>query len=378
MLNKFLIVVLSLFTTIGFSGIVNIDNEAELVNFINENIPTLRDEYYKEFGQVWDVNSYVDYYDLYDEHDELKAFLIKFDHGYLTVGVDLNIYDVKTEGSLPFYVVGDKNYLIGNHYYIKDNERFIPNSFGAPYLDQIDGQRWFYDNIYIQLTSTNTNALTNFKITYSIADDLIMDNGNYGSYQIYTRTQGAYMDCGAQAAVNILYTFEFSGESGLAKSMNSNNERDTMRSLMNWTTAGRDYLGITFYGIWPGEIVSGLHAYLPDDYLINSEGLFGPSYNGPAIGLYYSLDVVETAHYAMIIGSAQSDAWWIFKTNYDIISHWIENYYHNSGFIGAKKSGTPSYYFVQTQYRQGTYNIQKSTGAKWWEIWKPLYENLEV
>jgi len=109
-----------------------------------------------------------------------------------------------------------------------------------------------------------------------------------------------------------------------------------------------------------------------------SGGVFGLSYNGPAIGLYYSLNIVDTAHYAMIIGSAQSDAWWIFKTNYDIISHWSENHNHSSGVIGSKKAGTPSYYFVEGQYRHETYNVQKSTGAKWWEVWKPAWENLEI
>jgi hypothetical protein len=186
------------------------------------------------------------------------------------------------------------------------------------------------------------------------------------------------MDCGAQAAVNMMYTFQISGVSGLAKSMNSNTELNTMRGLMNWTSAGRSYLGITFYGIWPGEITSGLSAYLPSNYRVMADGVFGSSYNGPALGLYYSLNVTETAHYALMIGSAQSDAWWIFKTNYDIISHWTENYNHSSGVIGTKKNGTPSYYYVETQYRNGTYNIQKATGAKWWEVWKPAWINLEV
>jgi len=61
-----------------------------------------------------------------------------------------------------------------------------------------------------------------------------------------------------------------------------------------------------------------------------------------------------------------------------VISHWNENYTHLNGVIQTKKSGTPSYYFVETQYRHDTYNIMKSTGAKWWEVWKPAWQLLEA
>lgn len=377
MFNKFLIFVLTLLLPIGiFSGDV-ISSEEELVNYINDNIQVMREVYNIEFSDNWDVNYYVDHFPLLDENDELKAFLIQFDNGYLTVGLDLNLYEIVTTGGNPFLNKSKKHYLLGEHYYIKVNDRFIPNSSKAPNIYTIDGTGIFKSDIYVQLTEDNTDELDNFQITYSIANDLKTTSGDYGSYNVYTRTQ-YYEDCGAQAGINLMYTFDRSGVSDLAKSNDSNTELSTMRNLMNWTTEGKSYLGIKFYGIWPKDFKSGLTNYLPNDYRVVNEGIFGPGHNAPAAGLYYSLNVVNTAHYAMIIGSAQSDAWWIFKTNYDIISHWDENHSHygSNGEIGYKYSDTPSYYYVESKYRQDTYNIQKATGAKWWEVWKSNWENL--
>lgn len=376
-MTKLISLVLLFFGSFGIIGL-EITRESDLVDFINSNIDVLKDEYYKEYNEVWDMNYFEGYHELYDEHDEIKAYMLIFDQGYLTVGLDLYLYEIQTEGSPGFIHSNSRIYLIGQNYYIKKNNVFVPNTTVSPDLYTLDGTSLFYDDIYKKLDSTNIAALDNFKVTYSIASDLSNHSGSNGSYSIYTRYQGNNMDCGAQAAINMLYTYELSGETGITKSMNSNTERDAMRSLMNWTSSGRSYLGITFYGIWPGEIISGMNSYLPSKYKVDGEGYFGSGENAPAIGLYYSLKLEDTAHYAMLIGSAQSDAWWIFKTNYDIISHWNENYTHASGVIQTKKSGTPSYYFVETQYRHGTYNVLKSTGAKWWEIWKPAWKLLEV
>jgi len=344
-----------------------------LVNYINDNLEVLSEEYYNEFGEIWELNYFVDYYELFNEHDELIAYLISFDNGYLTVGLDLNLYDLSTTGDVPFLVLDQKNYLIGHHYYIKNDDLFIPNSINAPDLYLLDGTAiLFEDEIFIELEPEETDELSNFRISFSIADDLQTSSGSSGDYTIYTRDQ-TDLDCGAQAAINIVYSFELSGVTGLAQSMNSDNELATMRSQMNWTPAGRTYLGQQFDGIWPHEIRSGLTSYLPSNYRAVSSGYFGPGYNGPAIGLYFSASIIDTAHYAMIIGSAQADAWWIFKTNYDIISHWNENHYYSpSGEIDSKMSDIDSYYFVKSLYRQNTFNIQRRVGPSWSPIWTRL------
>lgn len=379
MLSKFLFTIIALLTAFGLEGLEGIKDKTDLVDFINQNIYVLKTEYHKEFNAYWDVNYLQDYHELYDENDLLKAYLIEFDNGYIIVGHDLYLYEVETIGQAPLIIRNQKNYLIGSHFYIKENGLFFPNSKDAPDLYALDGRSSFPSNIYKRLTTSNTNELTNFIITYSIANDLQTHQGNSGEYTIYTRNLASNEnDCGAQAAINITYTYQQSGINGLAKSMNSNTELAAMRNLMNWTSEGRGYLGMTFYGIWPGEFVSGATSYLPSNYQVTAGGQFGSGFNGPAVGLYFNANIVETAHYAMIIGRAQSDAWWIFKTNYDIISHWHQNHTHSNGVIGVKLQTTPSYYFVETQYRHATYVVQISTGAKWWEVWKPAWVNLEI
>lgn len=49
-----------------------------------------------------------------DENDELKAFLIQFDNGYLTVGLDFNLYEIVTTGENSFLIKSKKHYLTLN------------------------------------------------------------------------------------------------------------------------------------------------------------------------------------------------------------------------------------------------------------------------
>jgi len=375
MIQEFIILTLSIFSSLGVTA-TEIYSPNDVINFINQNISILRDEYSEAFGEEWNLNYYVSNIELYDRNDELSAFMIVFDNGYLTVGTDLNLYEIETEGVPPLIDITSRNYLIGNNYYIKVDDVFVPNTLSAPRLDTVDIQSLFDGSgIYKSLNANNTGALTNFKITNSIADDLSDYNGQKGKYKIYTRNQGPYNDCGAQAAINLLYTYELSGISNITKSRNSDNELNAMRAFMNWTPEGRYYLVTTFYGIWPSEIVAGMEEYLPSKYMVLS-GDFDFA-DLPVIGLYYNANVVSTAHNAVIIGSAQSDAWWIFKTNFDIISTWFENYTHISGVIGTKKPATPSYYYVESAYRQNVFMIEVSTGAKWYEF-KPLWTPLAI
>ena len=371
MLNKFIILIMSFFSLLGIS-IGDINTETELVKFINDNIPVMRQEYYDEFGIDWNVSEFRDYKVLYDIDENEYAYIIRFNVGYLVVTEELELIEVNIIDESPIINYDAKTYLFGNNYYIKINESYIPNAVDTPDWGTIGGEGLFISDIYHDYTSAEISKLTYFSVTVSLANDLADKNGNYGAYSVYTRNQGSTTDCGPQAGTNMIYTYDFSGLTNVAKSNNSDTELANMRTAMGWTTSGINYLGLVFVGTWPGDFMSGLSSYMGADYYMVETMTYDEE--APAVGLYYNLNVTDTAHYALIIGKAQSDNWWIFKYNWDLISTWTENYNHTSGVIGTKKAGTPSYHFVKSSYRQGTYALYERNYPKWYEVWIPYGE----
>jgi|GEM_PF-2291807 len=369
MVNKFIVLITSLFALLGVSSL-NIQSEAELVSFINENISVMKDAYFDEFGIEWDVSEFRDYKVLYDIDDNGYAYIIRFDKGYLVVGEDLNLVELNTTEVSPIIDYTAKTYLFGNSYYKKVDGGFIPNSVNTPERGSIAGEAVFDEDVYHIYEDIDDETFPNFTVLVSLADDLEDNDGNFGEYSIYTRYQGSTTDCGPQAGINMVYTYDFSGLTNLAKSNNSDDELDSMREEMDWTTEGQSFpLGISFVGTWPGDFMSDLSSYMGDDYYLEETSAY--INETPAIGLYYNLNVAGTAHYSLIIGKAQSDAWWIFKNNWDILSTHRENYNHLYGEIGTKKLGYPSYKFVKSSFRQGTYALYERNYPKWYQVWIP-------
>lgn len=358
MLNKFVVFFMMIFSSIGVNT-TNLDSQNQLVTLINNSIPEMREAYQNEFGNNWDVTELRDYKELYDIDENIYAYLIRFDTGYIVVTENLDLIEIDIDGESPLISHEEKTYLFGNSYYVKNNNDFVPNSINTSGYGSIGGKSLVVSDIYYNLEDERDD-FDNFVVTLSLADDLEDQNGNYGDYSIYTRNQGSTTDCGPQAGVNLIYTYDKSGLTDIAKSNNSDTELNSMQIDMGWSSTGQSYLGLVFMGTWPSDFKSGLDDYMGSNYYMVTSALYDEI--APSVGLYYNANVIDTAHYALIIGRAQSDNWWIFKHNWDIISTWDENYYHSiSGVIGSKKSGTPSYHFVKKSYRQNTFALYEST-----------------
>jgi hypothetical protein len=83
-------------------------------------------------------------------------------------------------------------------------------------------------------------------------------------------------------------------------------------------------------GIIPAGMITGFN-----DFVINDEyNLAAGNYNQnkPAIGCFSSLDIAHTGHFALIVGKGQSDYWWFFKTYWNIVVTWFQNYYAVNDF----------------------------------------------
>ncbi len=109
-------------------------------------------------------------------------------------------------------------------------------------------------------------------------------------------------------------------------------------------------------------------------YVSNKYRLGDGKYSGdaPSIGLFSSANVGKTAHYAMIVGTAKSDSWWIFKNYYYVISHWYDTHEKDgNGNIKEEYDTKNSYYIVGQGYKISEYQMYRKNDKKWYQAWKP-------
>lgn len=107
----------------------------------------------------------------------------------------------------------------------------------------------------------------------------------------------------------------------------------------------------------PFDLVRGCNNYTGLDNIKLKSGSYSDAV--PEIVFYSSLNVTDTAHYAMKVGSVEQYYCWIFKTHWDIIVHWNRNYNSDSNGYPTSiyTSYQNSYYVVDQQYRQSAYQL---------------------
>jgi len=372
MIYKYVVIGLSVIATIISQSVGIVEEPAykvsEIKDYIEDNLNELSEEYMLNFDEKWNVNRVENYHYLYDvNYSEPIAIMIEFNQGYLTVDKDFTLVDINIHDGIPLANSNIKTYLIGNSYFRYDlNEGFVTNDSHEAPLNQISGKANFEDiygeDIYKPLINYLID-LDNPIFTHSVADDIAVTGGVTGDYNIYTRSQFD-TDCGPQAALNLIYTYDLSGVNNLAISYDSIVELYTLRWMMGWpNTSG--ILGDMFVGTYPNNVEEGLNTYLPNNMRVQTSLSKSAVSDAPKIGLYANLNVINTAHYAMIVGRMEADAWWIFKDHYDIIAHWYENHNHENGMIQSKQSHINHYYYVNRNYRHYTFAIEELSSGSW-------------
>lgn len=329
------------------------EEEIDIVSLINDNILNLSEIYYEETGNEWNIDSVEETIEIYDINDDLTAYLFVFNEGYLTASLHAELLDMSEAGASPLIDDEKQTYFLGGAYFYKEDGNYYSNSISeVNNLNELSGSiNPFSSEIYIANENMNNYIVER---TYTI--DLKNKNGKYNAkYKVITGNQEDTTDCGAQAGLNYLYTLDFTNNTSFTKSKNWNIEINIMRREMNWETGGY-YIGpFKFDGILPGDFAYGIHTYLNRKYFMFD---IGNNY-GLRVGVYASLNLNKTAHYALYVGEAKVKKWWIFYTYYDIISSWNINFNTDSaGNITTRNDEFGSnYYFVNHAYHVFYYTL---------------------
>ncbi|CCV64020.1 hypothetical protein BN85404430 [Alteracholeplasma palmae J233] len=314
----------------------------ELINFVQNNLEEIKNSYLEEYGIYWNLLSLEKTIGLYDSGDKNIGFYFIFNEGYLSIGEDNILYGLSHKNHT-LLKTDEKVYRINGGYYIKKNNQFSPNCVNSIKKDEVQGESYFASNIFKPLFDAK-NDLKNFKITKSISNRLADSNNKKGKYTIFTDDQDL-SDCGPQAANNLIQTYQLSG----IKIAHSDKPRETLKDIrnnMNWGIDGRNYLGVNFEGVWAREFTAGIDKYLGSEYKIKT--ITDSSLEAPMVGLYYSLNIVNTSHFALIVGKAESKGFMFFKKRLDIVSSWRSTHeFGSNGNVTGAKIVTYNHYVVE-------------------------------
>lgn len=326
--------------------------------FFEENLETLKNEYEEVFEEEWNVSSIENIKKIYNLEDNFIGYLVDFDLGYLAYGLDYEVYQMDIASNPSFFNQDKKLYYASDVFMEKINDNFYLEDGSLYDANQIIGNSMVKSDIYYQI-ETRLNY-KGFKINSSCTKipklKNMYDSSNWGDYQAVSFVQKDTSDCGVIAIMNLLHTFRLSGSTNYTKDIFPVYMKEELRELTNWQG------NIAGEGLLPADLIRGCTNYIN---LPNIALKARMDYNEsiPGICLYCNLNVGGTSHYAMKVGTAQQDYWWIFKTYWDIIISWEENYETDNRAlpISIKDNTTKGYHLVDKQYRQGMFQLYNGT-----------------
>ncbi len=329
------------------------ENELVLIfNYFNENIEEFNAAYEEKFDVKWDAKYVESVKDVYNISDEKYAYLVGFDKGYLLFDNTMSFLTHDIKNKYPFYEKNEKLYYVNGKFYVKQNNNLYDENGGkfkvvigngsfdsdiAHTLDAVMG----YDDFSFNKCCTAIPIVSNR-----------FPNNEWGKYKVVSIHQGNSTDCGVIAIMDLLYTYKLTGVANYVKQQSISAMREELRKLTNWQG------NIVGEGMLPSDLTRGCRDYINQDGV---DLIFAGEYSYvPQIGLYFNLNIKDTAHFALKVGTARNKYFWIFDTNWDIIVSWDRNFEPNSdSMVGEIYNTYSCYYAIDQQYRHGLYTLHK-------------------
>lgn len=317
-------------------------------DFFKNNIQEMKDEYYNFYSEEFNGTTVITVKNVYDFNCDIIGFIVIYDVGYIVCGFDFQLYCISNTLN-DNRIMTEKLFYKVKNIYLKQGNSFVDLN-GVEYKKELYVSGGVSDEICHPLRDEYKNK--GFKITTSCTKipvlKNIFDSTNWGNYKIVSCNQGDFSDCGVIAIMNLIYSYKLSNVRDFSKGKNPDDMREELRMLTNWKG------NIAGEGMLTFDMVRGCNQYINDDVYELRGSTFDGSIFG--IGLYYNANIFNTAHFALKIGTAEQDYWWIFKTEWDIVVTWYKNYTFddvndlNLNFLDC-------YYVIDQQYRQEFYQL---------------------
>lgn len=333
------------------------EEKTESVSFYSQialNFDEFAKDYENHFQSPWSFGTPVDSKDILDKDGKNFGEVVRFSKGYLACKNDNSIVFGPMSG-MPSgwnfaeeyrYVDGDVVYFDNNRYrsIFEDSilgfkEKYSSSNVSDLFHPFDDAKTKNYKNFVIK------TALCRFDAFVKDYNYKFSDFENWNTYCIEQTNDRICMTC---AATDLLLTFKYSTKHDATKGLSPDALYNAIDEGMVKGSKGNSE--ITFVS----DVNKFLNKTNTSIYLNSGTDVPGV----PFIANYHEhLNAID-GHTVLVIGSAQSDAWWFFKTYWDIVVTWEQNY--DSDTLKLDKENRSSLRLVDHQYQTGGYVLCKN------------------
>lgn len=321
---------------------------------IESNFDDFKREYQKYFKSIWIYGTPIDSKIILDQKNQSLGEVVRFSKGYLACKNDNStIFGPMSGTPSGWDLVKEYQFLDGNVVYfdkacyrsIFDNSDLkLESGYSSSSVSDLfhpfdDAKNKNYNNFVIKTALCRFNAFT---------DDFNYKFSDYENWNTYCISQTNSRICMTCAAVDLLLTFKYSTKHDATDGLSPDALYDAIDEGMIKGSKGNSE--ITFVS----DVNKFLNKTNTGIYLNSGTDVPGV----PFIANYHEhLNAID-GHTVLVIGSAQSDYWWIFKTYWDIVVTWYKNY--DSNTLVLNKNDRSSLRLVDHQYQTGGYTLCKN------------------
>jgi hypothetical protein len=344
----------------------------QILTFYNEKISDLEKDYFVFSGVNWNPGIALEEKPIVTSEGAKEGYIVKFEKGYLgatnegellcqnlyTEPFDWNQVDqyLHFQGSVGFFSEDVFFSVDGTRLFSRDDlKNSSSNSISVNDFHKLsDEQEEQWPGFSIQ------SCRCPFQIVVNSPSDSF--NPGLGYAQVsdfdYWNTicmkQQPNQVCQATAISNLLLTYKYSIGVDLTKGFTADN---LCAQITSKFLTGN-------YGAFAGSVVPGTNSFLENSgfYLLDR----APAVPTPYVADYHKDGDLANGHSVMVIGTAISDHWWIFKTHWDLVLSWERNFVGENGIgegIKLNLGDRQSIYLVDSQYRTTCFSLMKNGGV---------------
>lgn len=361
MIKRLITVILPIVFVAFVFALKDISAKENSVEFqkVQSNMYNLKNDYNEVNGTKWNPTRLICVESVFDENLEDIGYVACFDEGYMAYKYDNQILHLSTTNDFNF---NDVNKVICYQNALHDSKNFNKNDY-IQYKDIIFSNSGptstdIYHHMYDEIGNDGFNITS--CCTY-LPDSLDSKHEHYGAFNVICFSQDPLLklnddtDCGVLATMNLLATYDYTGLYYITYGQSVKDMRLELRKDTNWAN------NPVHQGMLPIQMMHGCNKYIDEHYYRQKFRLSCDTLirlNKPRIGVYSSLDVKDTGHFALKVGTAKQKYGDLFWTYWDIIVSWgeiINGDIHNLDM--SKNIPKENYYLVDYQYCLAYYSL---------------------
>lgn len=319
------------------------------------NFDSFKNGYENHYGKKWVYGTPKDSKPFVDAEGHDIGEVVLFSDGFLACKYDYSLVVEPVTGR-PFGWDSTNNYYLINGEVTENCDGKLRSIFDGSIIDFSSDSFSASSSIgegFRRIDDIKKSAYKNFSITSVLCDFSVFSKefgyrfADFEKWNTYCIKQKENMICMTCAVTDLILTFKYSTKHDATNGLSPYDLYDAIDAGMVKGPSGNSETTFVI------DVNKFLDKTGTGIYLNSGTAPIGT----PFIANYHRhLNVLE-GHTALVIGSAQNDYWWIFKTYWDIVVTWYQNF--DSKTLTLNKGDKSSIFFIDHQYQTGGYFLCK-------------------